>query len=252
MPRYWPWINPFEHNTADVPILRDAFADWKIGNGIFDALEALGVELPWADDVESIILDIEYFGNRSGGKFVSPVIMNMLGEEDELLDSDREMLARIIWAKFKEPWTHLWATNVIAYNPIHNYNMTETRILDRDDHGEEYFGEGTADTTTHGRTTNNVHNVFGMNSDGTGKPSDSDSFVEGGTTSNEGSVESGRETEGQRDETETITRAGNIGVTTSQQMLKSEREVWMWNYFDQIYRDIDSVLSLPIYDPCRI
>lgn len=253
MPRYWPWINPFEHNTADVPILRDAFADWKIGNGIFDALEALDVELPWAGDVDSIILDIEYFGNRSGGKFVSPVIMNLLGQEDALLDSDREMLARIIWAKFKEPWTHLWATNVIAYNPIHNYNMNESRHLERDDTGTQDDAMSSVDTTTHGRTNQVTDFVYGMNNvDENGKPSDRSASSEGGTTSTSGTGSLDRDTTDNRVEDETFTRAGNIGVTTTQQMLKSEREVWMWNYFDQIYRDIDSVLSLPIYDPCRI
>ena len=247
---YWP-INPFSEERSHVPILREVFPDWKLDKGIFDRLATL-YDVPWADDAESSVLNYEYFGNHSGGKLAAPVVLNILGENESLDDIDRDVLASIIWTKFKEPWTRLWATNVVAYNPIHNYDMTETRILDRDDHGEEYFGEGTTDTTRHGRTTNNIHNVFGMNSDGMGKPSDSDSSVEGGTTPNEGSVESGRETEGQRDETETTTRAGNIGVTTSQQMVKSERDLWLWNYFDQIYRDIDTVLSLPIYDPCRI
>lgn len=247
---YWP-INPFSEERSQVPILRDVFSDWKLDKGIFDCLETL-YDVPWEEDAESSALNYEYFGNHSGGKLVAPVVLNVLGENESLSDADRALLASIIWTKFKEPWTRLWATNVVAYNPIHNYDMSETRILDRDDHGEEYFGEGTTDTTTHGRTINNLHYVFGMNSDGSGKPSDSDSSSEGGTTSNDGSVESGRETEGQRDETETITRAGNIGVTTSQQMIKSERDLWLWNYFDQIYRDIDTVLSLPIYDPCRI
>ena len=54
------------------------------------------------------------------------------------------------------------------------------------------------------------------------------------------------------DEVETTARSGNIGVTTTQAMLESERSVWMWNFFDQIYKDIDSVLALPFYDACRI
>ena len=54
------------------------------------------------------------------------------------------------------------------------------------------------------------------------------------------------------DEVEMTMRSGNIGVTTTQAMLKSERELWMWNFFDQVYKDIDSVLALPIYDACRV
>ena len=45
----------------------------------------------------------------------------------------------------------------------------------------------------------------------------------------------------------TLHRHGNIGVTTSQQMIEQERQVWLWKYFDQIFQDIDSVLTSPIY-----
>lgn len=84
MNRYWPLVNPFTDPSPKVPLLREAFVDWKIGYGIFEALSAIGVDLPWADSVDSTVLDIEYFGNRSGGKFVAPVIMNLLGDEVEL------------------------------------------------------------------------------------------------------------------------------------------------------------------------
>ena len=49
MNRYWPLINPFTDPHPEVPLLREAFVDWKIGYGIFEALSAIGVELPWAD-----------------------------------------------------------------------------------------------------------------------------------------------------------------------------------------------------------
>ena len=46
----------------------------------------------------------------------------------------------------------------------------------------------------------------------------------------------------------TLRRHGNIGVTTSQQMLESERNVWLWNFFrDIVFPDVDRVLSIPIY-----
>lgn len=46
----------------------------------------------------------------------------------------------------------------------------------------------------------------------------------------------------------TLTRSGNIGVTTSQQMIQSERELWLWNFFFEIvFPDIDEVLTLAIY-----
>ena len=45
-----------------------------------------------------------------------------------------------------------------------------------------------------------------------------------------------------------LTRSGNIGVTTSQQMIESERQLWKWDYFyDIVFPDIDHVLTLSVY-----
>ena len=46
----------------------------------------------------------------------------------------------------------------------------------------------------------------------------------------------------------TLTRSGNIGVTTSQQMIESERALWVWNFFrDVVFPDIDRVLTIQVY-----
>lgn len=253
MSRYCPLINPFTDSAAEVPLLREAFIDWKIGYGIFEALYSIGVDLPWADSVDSIILDIEYFGNRSGGKFVAPVIMNLLGDEVELTESDRLLLARIIWTKFGEPWKHLWETNVVAYNPIHNYNMTDRRELARGE-SETKVGHGSSvDTTSHGRGTESKEYVAGINNtDNVGKLSNRSESQESGETSVDGTNDRKDDSVRASNEVETTVRSGNIGVTTTQQMLSADRELWMWNFFDQVYKDVDSVLSLPIYDSCRI
>ena len=42
-------------------------------------------------------------------------------------------------------------------------------------------------------------------------------------------------------------RTGNIGVTTSQQMLQSEIELRQWAWLDQVYADIDKVIALQTY-----
>lgn len=253
MNRYWPFVNPFDEPTAEIPLLREAFADWKIGGGIFTALEDLGVELPWQDSVESTTLDIEYFGNRSGAKFSAPVVMNLLGETQELLDSDREILAKIIVAKFGEPWKHLWDTNVIAYNPIHNYNMTDRREMAKGESEAKAVSDNSVDTTTHGRGNEVQENVAGLNNtNNKGKLADVSISQETGTTEVSGERNSKDDTVRASNEVETTARSGNIGVTTTQAMLTAEREVWMWNFFDQVYKDVDSVLSLPFYDPCRI
>lgn len=254
MNRLWPFINPFTDPAADVPLLREAFVDWKIGDGIFEALSSIGVDLPWGSSVDSTVLDIEYFGNRSGGKFVAPVIMNLLGDETELLDTDRQLLARIIWTKFGEPWKHLWATNVVAYNPIHNYDMTDVRTLIREDAEQSDDTRNTVDSTEFENTGETNDFVYGMNSDqdGPGRRDTRGNSTEGGENTSVGSSTGEANRTKNTDEVETTARSGNIGVTTTQAMIESERSVWMWNFFDQVYKDIDSVLALPFYDACRI
>lgn len=49
-----------------------------------------------------------------------------------------------------------------------------------------------------------------------------------------------------KDERE-LTRSGNIGVTTSQQMLESSLELWKWNFFCDIFKDVDSIFTLSVY-----
>ena len=47
--------------------------------------------------------------------------------------------------------------------------------------------------------------------------------------------------------THQLTRKGNIGVTTSQQMAESEISLRSWIYFENVMKDIDSILTLPLY-----
>ena len=46
----------------------------------------------------------------------------------------------------------------------------------------------------------------------------------------------------------TLTRRGNIGVTTTQQMIEAQRELLLWDYFYKIvFPDLDKLLTLSIY-----
>lgn len=47
--------------------------------------------------------------------------------------------------------------------------------------------------------------------------------------------------------THTLTRKGNIGVTTTQQMIQSDIDLWKWIFLDDIVKDINTLLTLSIY-----
>lgn len=49
------------------------------------------------------------------------------------------------------------------------------------------------------------------------------------------------------DSTKEINREGSTGIYTPQQLLSAEIELWQWNFFKQVFEDIDSILCLDIY-----
>ena len=248
------WFFPPLVEYPTEPILRDVFEGWDEGEGIFCYLSQL-TDMPWKDVefVDNPSLDLEYFGNHSGAKFCSPIVKYYI-EDGVISAEDRVKICKIIVTKFLNNWRRLWDSNIAEYNPIHNYDMEETRTLERGDVESADNIRTSVESTDHGRTNDIDDYVYGMNSDqeGPGRRDSRTESKEGGETSSVNSdISEGSRTK-DIEETETTNRKGNIGVTTSQQMLMSEREVWSWNFFEQVYKDIDSVVSLPIYDACRV
>lgn len=44
-----------------------------------------------------------------------------------------------------------------------------------------------------------------------------------------------------------LTRTGNIGTNTFQNLLQQERNIWMYDFFEHVFKDVDSILTIPIY-----
>ena len=44
-----------------------------------------------------------------------------------------------------------------------------------------------------------------------------------------------------------MTREGTTGIYTPQQLINEEIELWQWNFYRQVFEDIDSILCLSIY-----
>ena len=219
-------------------ILSEVFPDWKSNKGIFDYIS----NPPWETEVDSSQLNLEYFGNHSGSKTVSPLVRKML-TNGILEDSSRQALALLISSKFKVNWMRLWNAEIAVYDPVHNYDMHEEGTRTGSNRNESH----STDETQHGRSNTSRYSHYGFNSQES-NPSDEDVTTEGGTTNlnRNGSVDY------TIDEGTTLHRYGNIGVTTNQQMIEAERSIRMWNYFNSVYKDIDSVLAIKIYDPCSV
>lgn len=257
------WIDPFQSTEKHEPVLSEVVQDHaSIFWGIENCYDASNRETPWHDDVfnqDYSVLDLEYMA-RSGAKFCSPLVKMLLNEDGKLSDSAMEKISSAIVSKYHYNWQRLWATMSAEYNPIHNYNMSETRDLaTTDDNVRDYNSTRTdtgTDTLTHGRVTDELDSVYGFNSGDSARPTDTYRTEESGDdvqTKNLTATDvDHRIDDNEGTEHETITRSGNIGVTTTQKMIEEERALWVWNYFEQVFKDLDRELTLPIYDPCRV
>ncbi len=47
--------------------------------------------------------------------------------------------------------------------------------------------------------------------------------------------------------TRTLVKSGNIGVTTTQNMIQQEIDIWKWNFIDTVFKNVDKILTLSIY-----
>lgn len=282
--------------------LNEVFTDY-INNGIFTFLNSLDV--PWKEKNISQQLNLQYHGNISGKKEVSPLVDSLI-VENNLTENSKTMLAMSIFSIYSNKWNKLYRIISLEYEPIENYNMIETEnststnentdtittnTTNSNDVTETNTGTNTANdsesttgknTITDSRNTsenNNVTNnnsLYGFNST-SGVNSDSQNGTETrnltdsnthnedlkGTRTNEHSenintskvtaqkndikdVKDGTHTENGT-QNRTLTRHGNIGVTTSQQMINSEIELWQWDFFGGVFKDIDKILTIQTY-----
>lgn len=188
-------------------------------------------------------MDWEYLGNRSGLKSPSPLMETFAEAYPEGSTQRTQIVAMSLYQRFGDKWMRLWDALQLDYNVIENYSMTETESHEDDESRERAINTDISVTGT----GDSGADVYGFNSS-TPVPQAATS----GTTSQRtrGSGEDNTETEtAGRSGSRSLTRSGNIGVTTSQQMIESEFMLRKKNDFYRIvYEDTDSVLTIPVYD----
>ena len=106
-------------------------------------------------------------------------------------------------------WTRLWELSTAEYNPLDNYQRTQTETTEHGHRENSTF----QNSASHNSNVNNK--VFGFDSDeSVGK----DTSTANGSGSNNGT----QATQHSGTDTVTITGHGNIGVTSYQQMIEGE------------------------------
>lgn len=160
-------------------------------------------------------------------------------------------------------YTHLYDSLSLEYAPLENYRMTETENTKNSGTDTVHMDRGAhTDTTSYGErrgqdvmggatdTGSSMHNVAPFESQSYQNVDKDENSMTYGSRTNQHTQNSVSDsmTVGSHmdiDETEhghvidrELTRYGNIGVTTSQQMLESERKVAFFNFMRIVANDI--------------
>lgn len=143
----------------------------------------------------------------------------------------------------KYEYDKLVDTLSLEYNPIENYSMTEkgtdtrTPNITQTNKGTNTNTAGVDTAITTGKTTFDK----------------SDSFINDTKTTNTGTntdtqdIDTTVTTAGNEKTEHELTRSGNIGVTTSQQMIQSERELAMFSVVDMFVKAIADIILIGVY-----
>ena len=199
----------------------------------------------------------------------------------EILYPNPEVLKGLIgvWSATEQyTWGKLYATMQLEYNPIDNYDRTETRTLASQAAGNST--DGGTDTVTSADTGTDTITSADTGSDSTignstdvkqVKAFDSASFAdkEKDTVNSSGSTTYGKTNTNttnygktntntaryghtnnntfSKNDAENIRAYGNIGVTTTQQMIEQERETAKFNIFQVILDEFKQRFCVLVY-----
>ena len=240
------------------------FSDEKLQRKIIETFAGIGSGL---DD--NLRLSFEFsFRNEQGEREVDDIIINSVFSQ-AFDENQRYDYLSVLLSRYQYKWSKL-IDNVYSqtYNPIENYDRQEDTSLTyegsenvtRNVDSDRKIKGTTADTRndTSSANSSSQKNVFAFDS-AEASPSDSDSGTTTATgTGSSNSTVDNSDTE-KRTETEghsftdrknvTASRIhGNVGVTTSQQMLESEVALRnKYDFFNTDYEDIANTLLKPIY-----
>ena len=227
--------------------------------GFFTTLKnALGNKCP-AYFEDTGILDIGVnqvgYGRRIG------VIWDIV-ENDPGYTSLNDVIVTTTYKVYEQSWQRLYRALTAEYNPINNYSMTESGEDTRTNTGTQSTNEERSGTeketpnltnTTTGENSSNG-GLFGFNS-AESVPSDTTHGTNTNTNTQSGTVNTETGGTSLTTRTDALTeknvhtfeRSGNIGVTTSQQMIESEIELRKKQFYNIVFHDIINYVCLHVY-----
>lgn len=140
---------------------------------------------------------------------------------------------------YHQNFLQLWATTLYKYNPIWNKDgsYTETRDLSANSKNSQ------SGSTSGKRDSKITHDVTGYDTN-----SMSPAYDDVEATTNSGSSSGSGSNDLKERETLTRKEQGNIGVTTTQAMIKEQRDIVEFNVYDHIIKMFKQNLMIQVWD----
>lgn len=250
-------------------------------NGIFYAmsfdtelnslLRSLGIEVE--QDYHS--MDFDYLYNSSGLKTVSVMLEKfiygyVIDSDDEFVvirnnrkvtwdyiitEVDRDIINFVIKTKYLKKWTELVKTLNQDYDILSPYNMDisdTTKDTMNSSGSDSRTSNGDSKSTTEQTNEGENHEqTYGFNSTNPVPSNDSNNNSTTNISNTDETNTTSRGTnkyERNNDIVRTISRKGNIGNKSAQELIEEQREMLKYQIFDTIYSDLDDILTRSKYN----
>lgn len=196
-------------------------------DSLFTAIQTAGSCFPDVTTAELQTLAEEYYVH-SAKKRISPLFRKWVNEAVDLTALINKVAGALV-TRCGSNWKNIFVAYFkTTYKPLENYDMEEVET--------PYLIDQT-DISTATKLTNTQENeVYGFNSETGVDDSKTTITTEGNPLEN--TTKSKTSHTGNKK----LTRHGNIGVTTSQQMLESELALRKLDFWEMVFKDIDRIL----------
>lgn len=169
------------------------------------------------------------------GEFLD-VLFSEAGHFDTIYSSAEELEKHFnLWIRrSKTRWDNVYSTMCYQYNPINNYDRTET-------YTEKIIGK--SDVIVNGNTSANGTQTNKVSAFNQKDYTDREQIID----SSSGTSKQDSNANNTQDVTRTIKVGGNIGVTTTQEMLEAERKLWKFDFLLMIVEEYKKRFCIMVY-----
>ena len=214
----------------------------------FDSLEVPGTAQTFIPSQFSTYECLgEYFKNSTvlDYDYKQKLANLLLQEQDETAFIGRTFnKLKSVCIRKKYEWDTLYSSIIQEYNPIWNVDGTEKTEYSAEKETNQ-IGAAT-DTFTSGERTGTTTD-FAIPYNGTEEKETGKATSQNNTYTDTNTKGQHTDTLNRDAHTVTITRTGNIGITKTQELLQSQRDIAMFDFLDMVLKDCIDAITIPIF-----